>query len=64
MMSGERNPCDLCGLECSEAECVLYRVYNEAIYCSAHECFVNYEGSCLLSLYDDCGCRKSAEGEG
>lgn len=58
----DANPCDICKSKdnCSD-ECILNRIYNKAFYCKAYDCFVNYEGSCLLSLYDDCECRKSFE---
>lgn len=62
-MSGE-NPCNICNADCYETDCVLNRIYHNVEYCKAYDCFVNYEGNCLLCLYDDCGCRKAAEEEG
>ena len=59
-MSGE-NPCNICHADCKEEECIFYLRYNRAYVCEAYDCFVNCEGSCLLSLYDDCGCRKYHE---
>lgn len=70
-MSGE-NPCNICHADCSKAlgsdewgdnACMFYQRYNEAYVCEAYDCFINYEGSCALNLYDDCGCRKYFEGE-
>jgi len=63
-MSGE-NPCNICRNKdnCGDTDCVLNRIWSKELYCKAYECFLNYEGSCLLSLYDDCGCRKGADEE-
>ena len=60
-MEGE-NPCNLCqSRDCLDQDCILQRIYNKVNECSVGACFLNYEGSCLLSLYDDCGCRKGKE---
>lgn len=57
-MSGD-NPCNICQCEnCFEQDCILHRIYNKVNECGVDECFLNCEGSCLLNLYDDCGCRK------
>ena len=54
------NPCNICGFtDCDD--CVLHR-YNKKNVCEAYDCFCNYEGSCLLGLYDDCRCREWHEG--
>ena len=55
---GTNNPCNICKAAVCE-ECILERIHNKVNYCEAYECFCNYEGSCSLSLYDHCGCRKS-----
>lgn len=61
-MSGE-NPCNICKYEsCEKMDCVLNRIYNKSYECPVGDCFLNHEGSCLISLYDDCGCRKAKEG--
>lgn len=60
-MNGE-NPCNICNQQdCDKADCVLHRVYNKVYYCEVYDCMLNYEGNCLLDLFDDCGCRKSHE---
>ena len=49
-----KNPCDLCKQNCLEFECALYghpRKYS----CSEWECFLNYEGTCMVGLYERCG---------
>jgi len=52
-----QNPCNICNHKNCD-ECVLDRsIYNDR-YCAAHDCFLNYEGSCLISVSEDCGCRK------
>lgn len=56
-----KNPCDICENESKCEECVLHRMYNKAYECCVYECFLNYEGSCLISIYDDCGCLKNYE---
>jgi hypothetical protein len=61
-MEGQ-NPCNICKLDCNEVDCVLNRIHNEVNYCHAYDCMVNYEGGCLMDLYDDCGCRKYVEAE-
>jgi len=55
---GENNPCNICKTSTCD-DCILERIYNKVNYCEAYDCFCNYEGNCNLSLYDDCGCRKS-----
>lgn len=65
------NPCNICHADCETVlggdeycgnSCMFYQQYNKVYTCEAYDCFVNYEGSCLLSLYDNCGCRKHFEG--
>lgn len=51
----DRNPCDLCNKKCED--CAL-DVYTRNNYCEQYDCFINYEGSCLLSLYENCGAWK------
>lgn len=48
-----RNPCDLCHRkECED--CVLVAHPKECT-CANYDCFLNYDGSCVLSLFDECG---------
>lgn len=50
-----KNPCDLCkrrGGCCFD--CAL-NVYAEKSECAEHDCFLNYEGSCMIGLYEYCG---------
>jgi len=61
MLGSGDNPCNICKQRNCEG-CALHR-YNTKYLCSANDCFLNYEGSCMLSLYDDCGCRKYFDGE-
>ena len=53
-----RNPCDLCKRKChdvdSDFECAFER-YTGKYHCSEYQCFLNYEGSCMVNLYDRCG---------
>lgn len=59
------NPCNICKNQerCSEVDCILHRIWNECFYCKQYNCFLNHEGDCALSLYDDCGSRKGEENE-
>lgn len=52
-----KNPCDLCekGGKCEDC---LFDVYATEIDCVQYDCFINYEGTCLLSLYENCGAWK------
>ena len=59
-MTGE-NPCNICHQKQCHG-CVLERFYNAVYECKAVECMLNYEGSCIISMYDDCGCRMEADG--
>lgn len=54
-MAEYTNPCDLCKNrdDCID-DCVL-DVYSSKYYCSQYDCFVNYEGTCTLGLYENCG---------
>lgn len=58
-MSNEsgKNPCDLCKREFCDAVCSLYR-YSKKFQCTEYDCFINYEGSCLIGLYENCGAWK------
>ena len=58
-----RNPCELCEDTSECAECVLHRPGEIVTYCAADRCFLNYEGSCMIGIYDDCGCRKAFDKE-
>ena len=51
-----RNPCDLCKRKCHDVdfECA-FDVFTGTYYCSEYKCFLNYEGSCMVGLYDRCG---------
>ena len=53
MTLGGRNPCDLCHRkECED--CVLV-THSKECECANYECFLNFDGSCVLSLFDECG---------
>lgn len=55
-----QHPCNICGfVDCDE--CIMHR-YNENYVCEAYECFCNYDGGCLLNMYDDCRCREYFRG--
>lgn len=65
-MSGG-NPCNICPADCEnvlgiERACIFHMRNNKTYECGAYNCFCNKEGSCLLNIYDDCGCRKYFEG--
>ena len=51
-----KNPCDLCKKNgfCGLEFCALavYPCNNE---CAQYQCFLNYEGNCMIGLYDNCG---------
>ena len=56
-----RNPCDLCKRKkCfdvdddSDFACALGG-FTSNYHCSEYQCFLNYEGKCMVSLYDRCG---------
>ena len=57
---GERNPCDLCKrtMECYECACHSFAHQYE---CQKDDCFLNYDGSCLLGFYENCGAWGSEE---
>ena len=59
-MKGD-NPCNICSQKICEG-CILQR-FNRKSTCKAYYCMLNYEGSCLVDLYDDCGCRMIYDGE-
>lgn len=56
----KRNPCDICMKEECE-DCVLNIIYSKKYQCNASKCFLNYEGTCNISIYDVCGCAASYE---
>lgn len=49
------NPCDLCKHrnDCTD-DCAL-DVYARKYSCTQYDCFINYEGSCALGFYENCG---------
>ncbi len=48
-----KNPCDVCRRsECIDCALIVYATKFE---CCSYECFLNYEGSCMIGLYDECG---------
>ena len=56
-----RNPCDRCKRKkCfdddddSAFECALFG-HTRKSNCSELQCFLNYDGSCMIGLYDRCG---------
>lgn len=52
-----KNPCDLCKRHDCDADCALYR-YASKFECTEYNCFINYEGSCTLGIYENCGAWK------
>lgn len=50
------NPCDVC--EDNECTMCAMRSKPNEYECSNHSCFLNYEGSCTICLYSDCGAWK------
>ncbi len=64
-MLNSEHPCNICNHkdECFEIECPLDNRYNEIFVCQQYDCMLNREGSCLINIYDDCGSRKTADGE-
>ena len=56
MVNG-KNPCDVCNHTCNalpDYNCI-FAVYARKYECTNYECFINYEGSCLLGAYENCG---------
>lgn len=51
-----KNPCDLCKKQdlCRLDYCAL-SVYSRKCECTQYQCFLNYEGSCMIGLYENCG---------
>jgi hypothetical protein len=37
-------------------------LYHKVLTCQQYDCFLNYEGSCQINAYDDCGSRMTADG--
>lgn len=54
-MSGS-NPCDVCRNEYC-GNCCLFVATNE-YQCANYDCFLNYEGNCLIQVFDKCGAWK------
>lgn len=50
---GSKHPCDICHRsECEDCALIVCPTKHE---CCNYECFLNYEGSCSIGLYDECG---------
>lgn len=47
-----RNPCDVCD-GCKE-DCI-FLVHTMEFQCTNYACFLNHEGDCLVSAFDNCG---------
>ena len=60
----DKHPCDLChhGDKCTEIGCKLNTIYHKILECQQYDCFLNYEGTCKICAYDDCGSRMTADG--
>lgn len=56
-MTMEKNPCDLCKREGCEYDCALHGDHKN-FQCTEYDCFLNYEGNCLIGLYERCGAWK------
>lgn len=56
-MSG-RNPCDVCSGSCKIGDECVFNVYTSKYECWNYDCFLNYEGNCLVSVFDRCGAWK------
>ena len=56
---GQKNPCNCCSAESCEG-CILNR-FNKRFECQNDKCMENYEGTCLISIYDDCKAWKGVE---
>lgn len=48
------NPCELCEAKNKKSGCDNCALYNNGDTCSRSECFVNFEGSCLLGIASVC----------
>lgn len=51
---GGVNPCDTCKREMDCFDCA-FGGYTDKHECCNHDCFLNYEGSCMVGVYDRCG---------
>jgi hypothetical protein len=60
----DEHPCNICqhSDKCFEIGCPLENGYNLVNVCQQYDCFLNYEGSCKISVYDKCGSRMTADG--
>ena len=56
MDQDDKNPCDLCKKNgfCGLEFCALANLAVKS-QCTQHQCFLNYEGACLIGLYENCG---------
>lgn len=54
-MSG-LNPCDVCENEYC-GNCCLFSTTAE-YQCANYNCFLNHEGDCIISVFDNCGAWK------
>ena len=48
------NPCDLCKQKGCPSDCALHG-YTKNHECTEYQCFLNYEGTCMVGLYERCG---------
>lgn len=54
---GKHNPCDTCDRKNGCFGCV-FNVYPVNFECINYDCFLNIDGMCMVSLYDECYARK------
>lgn len=55
-MNKGKNPCDVCDTEhCDDCALNIYALEHE---CCNYQCFLNYDGTCIISLFEKCGAWK------
>ena len=55
-----RNPCDVCEQHAGcgfEVDCV-FNCYPRMYICCNYDCFLNYDGDCLMAVFERCGAWK------
>ena len=58
----KRNPCDVCSnISIEKCSFCSFGHYTSEYQCCNWDCFLNYEGDCIVSVFDNCGAWKLNE---